>query len=85
MTTHATFARLAHSLCKFSKASHIFLKMAFGKCLGVWRVLAKVLGKSWQVWQVLAKVLGKCRQVWQVLAMMLGASAYDKIGHVMYK
>jgi hypothetical protein len=56
MATRAKFARLAQYSRKFSKASHIFFKKAFGKCGRVWRVLAKLLanvdefGESSQKW-----------------------------------
>ncbi len=36
------------------------LKMAFGKCRRVWRVLAKQISKCRRVWQVLAKPLDEC-------------------------
>jgi hypothetical protein len=70
MATRAKFARLAQYSRKFSKASHIFLKKAFGECLRVWRVLAKVVCKSGRVWRVLAKLLanvdefGESSQKW---------------------
>ena len=43
-----------------------FSKMAFGECLGVWRVRATQLGECRRVWLVRATRLGECRQVWQV-------------------
>ncbi len=38
MATRAKFARIAHYSRKFGEESHIFSKMAFGECRGVWGV-----------------------------------------------
>jgi hypothetical protein len=71
MATRPKFARLAHYSWECVEASHIFSKMAFGKCWRVWRVRAKQVGECRQVWRVRANQVGKCRQVWQVLAKPL--------------
>jgi hypothetical protein len=43
-----------------SRRVTFFSKMAFGKCLQVWRVRANQVGECRRVWRVLAKPLNEC-------------------------
>ncbi len=78
MATRPKFTRLAHFLCECVEASHIFSKMAFGKCQRVWRVRAKQVGECRQVWQVRANQVGECQRVWRVLAKPLDECWHKK-------
>ena len=71
MATRTKFARLSQYWCKFSKASHIFLKNGLWQMLASLASPAKLLGECWRVWRVRAARLDECWRVWQVLAKPL--------------
>jgi hypothetical protein len=52
MATRTKFARLSQYWCKFSKASHIFLKNGLWQMLASLASPAKLLGECWQIWQI---------------------------------
>jgi hypothetical protein len=57
MATHASFARLAHYSREFSKASQIYFKKGFGKCVELGQFDKLSIFWCIQVWQVFDKTL----------------------------